>query len=172
MHPVRTLTIVASLIVGMAVSFVSPEIGMTLSLLGIAVTENQRREQSAGKHRGEVPLAAGTNAYGMTFLYTNAAGYGVGTPVAGSRFLGVVVDQVDNTTGADGDLYCETIEDGKVLVEFDAADLTQADLGVLAYGLHNNGMTKTVAPTTPRCGKISKIVSANLAWVSLEPFTD
>lgn len=158
--------------IGLLLSFVSPEIGFCLTLLGAVATDNVRRQQTCGTHRNEVLLAGGVNAFGLTFLCTDANGYGTGTPVATSRFLGMVVTQVDNSAGADGDEAVEVVEDGKVLVDFPDNDLVQADVGAIVYMVNNNDFTKTAGATTPRAGKLTKLVSSSQAWVSLEPYAD
>jgi len=168
MRPLKITLAIGLFIVGAVLSFTHPGIGICFGLMGAAVTDNVRREMSHGSHRGNVPLAAGINAYGGSLLCTDANGYGTGVPVATSHFMGVVVTQVDNTGGANGDLAAETIMDGSVDLDFAAADLTQGDVGKTAFMSNNNDATKTSGAATPRIGKIIYFISASKAKVQLD----
>lgn len=78
----------------------------------MAVTVNKDLVR-AEECRVGVPVAASTNLYEATLAFINSSGYAVGIVASGAnRFAGVVIQQQDNSSGANGALTAELYTEG------------------------------------------------------------
>jgi hypothetical protein len=76
----------------------------------------------------EFPVAANSKIYAGSLVCANTSGYAVpAADTAGLRFLGVALEQADNTGGANGAKSVRLRRSGAF--EFDAASITQAMVG-------------------------------------------
>ena len=73
----------------------------------MAVTANQLLQRQ-GDCRISYPVAASTNMYQGTLAFANSSGYLDDDTASGvNKFAGMVIDQVDNSSGSNGDLSCD-----------------------------------------------------------------
>ena len=155
-----------------ALALVSPTAGAMLSLasmalVGVAVTDNQSLTKTKHTHELGIPIKAGAKVYHDTLVIVNAgfaqdAEY---APVAGDKFGGIATSFFDNSTGQDGDLQCEVIQDGKALLS--GSGFTQAIVGDPAFAIDN--FTVATAGDV-LCGKFVEYVSATEIWVEIKSF--
>lgn len=132
----------------------------------MAVTANQQivRQGRDGKIRG-LGVAGAKRLYGGTLAFVDVNGFATDERVdANTEFAGVVREEVDNSSGGDGDLDVELITDGDF--EFDIAGLTQPDIGVAIHATDNFTPTKT-ATDNPRIGELTGFVSTSRGLVSI-----
>lgn len=141
----------------------------------MAVTANQitKRQGRDGK-RLKVPVAANKVLYGGTLCFLDAGGDAsdvINTDVG--KFCGIVVDDVDNTGGADGSAggvgakFVEVWTDGTFELPMSGADLVVADLGKTVYAVDNYSLSETAADQ-PVVGHIVGIVSTSVALVAIK----
>lgn len=121
----------------------------------------------------EVPVAASTKIYAGSLVAVNSAGYAVpGADTAGLRFMGVAMQNVDNSAGSNGDKNVVVRRAG--VFDFNGNTLTQASVGTVMY-LYDD---ETIAPASVTtndipCGRLVQYISATRgvvdigqAWVS------
>jgi len=112
------------------------------------------------------PVGASSTIYRGAMVMHNAAGFMVPCAAeSGAVFAGIAEEEVDNSTGSDGDKQCKAIHDGRFLLT--GAGFTQADVGEIVYASDDETITKT-AGSNVLVGKIQKFVSATQVWVLLE----
>ena len=134
-----------------------------------ALTKDRNTVQSMGDNRvGSVAAAA--VIFAGALLMRNAAGYLVtGVTAIGLVGVGRAHDQVDNTTGADGDL---TMRFDPGLFRFEnsaAADLiTIAEIGDLAYVVDDQTVAKTDGTATRSPAGLIEDVDALGDWVRFD----
>jgi predicted RecA/RadA family phage recombinase len=115
----------------------------------------------------EFPVAAATKIYAGSMVCTNAGGFAApAADVIGFRFVGVAMEQADNSAGADG---AETVRLRRVGVfDFDAAALTQARVGDPVYAVDDHTAADTTGVTNHiKVGTLAKFVSATEGWIDI-----
>lgn len=132
-----------------------------------ATTSNQLIEAMEPCGLRPVPVAASTNIYQGTMVFS-ASGYGSGT-AGGASFLGVALEQQDNSSGSAGDLNAECYTRGAF--SFNGTSFTQATVGVKIYATDNNTVTAT-ATSNSFVGKCVEYISATKIRVELETVSD
>lgn len=133
----------------------------------MAVTANQViRRRSGSPGRRKVPVAASTILYEGTMCFEDAGGDFTGTVLENGTFGGIVVDNVDNSAGADAAKWAEVYYDGEFLLTMDTTSLTAVDIGKPVYGVDNFTITETATDLVP-VGIITEVVSTSTAWVSI-----
>jgi hypothetical protein len=115
----------------------------------------------------EYPVAAAVKIYAGSLVCANASGYA--TPAAdtsGLRLAGVALEQVDNTTGANGAKNVRVRRQG--VFEFEAASITQAMLGDSMYAVDDHTFDDAAGPTNDvKVGVLVKYGSATKGWIDI-----
>lgn len=134
-----------------------------------ALTEDKGLEYREGVELS-CPVDDGDTIYGGAFVSVNADGYLVdGADEAGQIFMGIALEQKDNSDGSDGDLTCQILRRGLVKALFDTA-ITQANVGDNAY-LVDDQTVDVVGNVTHAifCGIIAEYIDTTHAWIDIEP---
>jgi hypothetical protein len=115
----------------------------------------------------EFPVAAATKIYAGSMVCTNAGGYAVpAADTSGFRFVGVALEQVDNSAGADGAKKVRLRRTG--VFDFDAAALTQARVGDPVYAVNDHTFADTNGVTNHiKVGTLATFVSATAGWIDI-----
>ena len=117
-----------------------------------------------------VPVDDGDKIYGGALTCANAAGYLVpGSDTAGLIFMGVAMEQKDNTDGLDGDLDCVVRRRGLVKCIMGTA-ITQANVGDNVFLVDDQ--TVDLAGNVTHdifCGNIAEYIDTTHAWIDIEP---
>jgi hypothetical protein len=126
--------------------------------LGMAVTADQIKKRR-GVEMGAGPVAATTTLYEGTFCFWNATGYlDDDTGSGANKFAGIVLEQVDNSTGADGDLKAEYYQEGIFYLEGSGFAIT--DIGKEVFASDNYTITLTDSGSAVPIGVVAEYVSA------------
>lgn len=115
----------------------------------------------------EFPVAANSKIYAGSLVCANTSGYAVpAADTAGLRFLGVALEQADNTGGANGAKSVRLRRSGAF--EFDAASITQAMVGTAMYVVDDHTMDDAAGPVNDvRIGILVKYVADTKGWVDI-----
>ena len=115
----------------------------------------------------DFPVAANSKIYSGSLVCCDTSGYAVpGSDTPGLKFLGVALEQVDNTGGANGAKVVRLRRTG--VFEFDAASITQAMLGSTMYIKDDHTMDDAAGCTYDvRVGILVKLVSDTRGWVDI-----
>lgn len=115
----------------------------------------------------EFPVAANAKIFAGGLVCTNAGGFAVpGADTAGLRFLGVALEKVDNTGGADGAKKVRCRRTG--VFEFNAASITQAMVGDSMYIKDDNTFDDAAGCTNDvKAGVLVKYVSSSKGWIDI-----
>jgi predicted RecA/RadA family phage recombinase len=130
----------------------------------MAVTANQMVTKS-NTTRSKVPVAGSKRIYRGTLVF---AASGLATDViadGANKFMGVAVDEADNSAGAASAISVEVEREGRFLLT--GASLTQAMVGTRCYATDNYTITN-VATETTYIGVFDEFVSATEAWIRLD----
>jgi hypothetical protein len=113
----------------------------------------------------EYPVAA-VKIYAGGMVCINAAGYAA--PAADTvnfKFVGIALEQVDNSAGQAGD---KTIRVRRVgVVEFKASSIAQGDVGKQMYVVNDETFDETNPGQGIICGVLTKFVSATKGWLDI-----
>lgn len=132
----------------------------------MAVTANQQTKMRGATKRRKVPVAASTILYEGTMCFEDAGGDFTGTVLENGSFGGIVVEEVDNSSGADAAKSAEVWVDGEFLLTLSGATAAAADIGKPVYGVDNYQITETATDLVP-VGIITEVVSTTQVWVSI-----
>lgn len=115
----------------------------------------------------EFPVAANTKIYAGSLVCANTSGYLVpAADAVGQKFIGVALEQADNTGGANGAKKVRVRRTG--VFEFDAASITQAMVGSAMYVMDDHTIDDATGPTNDiRVGLLVKYVSDTKGWVDI-----
>lgn len=117
-----------------------------------------------------IPVGAAETIYGGSFVCVGADGYAVpGADTAGQIFMGVAMEQQDNSSGSDGDLDVVVRRRGLVKAILDTA-ITQANVGDNVFLVDDQ--TVDLAANTDNdifCGIIAEYIDATHAYIDIEP---
>lgn len=115
----------------------------------------------------EFPVAASAKIYAGSLVCANAAGFAVpGADTAGLKFLGVALEKVDNTGGANGAKKVRLRRTG--VFEFNAASITAAMLGDPMYIKDDNTFDDAAGTTNDiKAGVLAKYVSDTKGWIDI-----
>lgn len=114
----------------------------------------------------EYPVAASTKIYAGTMVCVNASGYAV--PAANSanlKFVGVAMQQVDNSTGSNGDRVVRVRREG--VFEFNASSIAQSMVGDDMYIVDDTTFDESNPGHGIKCGKLVKYVSSTKGWLQI-----
>ena len=133
-----------------------------------ALTADRNTKRLRTDQSQSYPVAASTTIYAGALVCLNASGYAVAAAAtAGYQVVGVAKEQVDNSSGSNGDKNVEVHRTGAF--EFTSSGLTIADEGKPCWITDDNNVTKT--PGDVFAGIIREYVSATSAYVDVEPAT-
>jgi hypothetical protein len=115
----------------------------------------------------EFPVAANSKIYAGSLVCANTSGYAVpAADTAGLKFLGVALEQVDNTGGANGAKKVRVRRSGAF--EFDALSITQAMVGSSMYVMDDHTIDDASGPNADiRVGILVKYVSDTKGWIDI-----
>jgi predicted RecA/RadA family phage recombinase len=115
----------------------------------------------------EFPVAANSKIYSGSLVCAGTHGYAVpATDSPGLRFLGVALEQVDNTGGSHGAKTVRLRRTG--VFEFDALSITQAMVGTSMYVVDDHTVDDAAGPTYDiRVGVLAKFISETKGWIDI-----
>jgi hypothetical protein len=115
----------------------------------------------------EYPVAAATKIYAGSLVCVNSDGYAVpAADTSGYRFVGAAMEQMDNSSGANGDQVVRVRRSG--VFEFDAVSITQAMVGDAMYAVDDHTFDDASGPTNDvKVGVLAKFVSATQGWIDI-----
>jgi hypothetical protein len=115
----------------------------------------------------EYPVAANTKIFAGSLVCVNSTGYAVpAADTSGYRFVGVAMEQVDNSDGTDGGKVVRLRRTG--VFEFDAGSITQAMVGTSMYATDDHTFDDAAGPTNDiKVGQLVKYVSATRGWIDI-----
>jgi predicted RecA/RadA family phage recombinase len=115
----------------------------------------------------EFPVAAATKIYAGSLVCANAQGFAIpGADTAGLKFLGVALEQVDNTSGGDGAKVVRLRRRG--VFEFNAASITQTMVGDPMYVKDDNTFDDAAGTTNDiKAGVLVKYVTDTKGWIDI-----
>lgn len=135
----------------------------------MAVTANQLIARQDGE-KISVPVAASTTLYQGTLSFVDSSGYAEETTGSGAnKFAGIVIEQVDNSSGSNGDKEVELWVCGDY--ELSGSGFTQADVGQNIYATDNYTVTTTAAGGV-LIGSVARYVSSTKVVVRLSEQTN
>lgn len=142
-------------------------------------TDDQRKDGEIIAYK----MSASEIIFKGSTVLKNAAGFAFtndGTTnvlAAGDIYLGICVEEIDNSAGADGDLNVRVYRNGTVIYDF-FDTLTQANIGDTVYNTEVNddgAMTVTAGITTEEqviVWKMVEIISANVGRFQIDQAVD
>lgn len=131
-----------------------------------AVTASQYIEKVGDDERSFGPAAASTYFYGGTLCFFDSAGRVDDDDAAGvNRFAGVVVQDVDNSSGSAGDLNVEFYNKGRFLLT--GSGFAQTSVGQSVFAIDNYTIQLAGSSAT-YIGVIKEYVSATQVWVEID----
>ncbi|MHC1727950.1 MAG: capsid cement protein [Syntrophobacteraceae bacterium] len=114
----------------------------------------------------EYKVSANAKIYAGSLVCINASGYASpGADTANFKFVGVAMEQIDNTGGANGNITMRVRRKG--VFRFAASGMAITDLGASV----NVSDDQTVAKTTTNsvaCGRIAEFVSATEVGIDID----
>lgn len=115
----------------------------------------------------DYPVAAAVKIYAGSLVCINTSGYvAPAADTSGFRLAGVAMEQVDNSTGADGAKTIRVRRHG--VFEFDAASITQAMVGDPMYAVDDHTFDDAAGPTNDvKVGVLVKYGSATKGWIDI-----
>ena len=130
-----------------------------------ALTDNKEVDRKDGvliAHK----VAASTTIYKGALLKVNASGYAEPCATeAGASFIGVAYEEVDNSSGSDGDKEVRVYKTGTFLLE--GSGFAQSDVGAPVYASDDQTITTTPASNLQIVGEIVEYEAADEVWVKL-----
>jgi hypothetical protein len=114
----------------------------------------------------EFPVAASTKIFAGSMVCINANGYAVpAADTSGYRFVGVAMEQMDNSAGEDGGKSVRIRRVGAF--EFDAASITQAMVGQPMYAVNDHTFDDAAGTNAIKVGLLVKYVSTTQGWIDI-----
>jgi len=114
----------------------------------------------------DFPVEASEVIYKGAIVGDNGAGYAQAL-ASGDPFLGIAIEQADNSSGSAGDINCVCRRKG--IVRFTGqSGFSQTDVGTKAYA-HDDGTVSATKGSKTFIGYFVKYESASVMWVDLMP---
>jgi len=134
-----------------------------------SLTEDKKLEYQEGVELA-FEMAASEKVFGGALSCVNAAGYCLeGSDTAGLIFQGIAMEQVDNSSGSDGDLSIVLRRRGLVKVIMGTA-ITIANVGDNVFIEDDQTVDLTANVTHDIfCGIIAGYIDTTHAWIDIEP---
>jgi len=134
-----------------------------------ALTQDRNTEYSLGDLLA-IPVAATEEIFAGSLVCSNASGYAVpADDAAGLKFEGVATENVDNSSGADGDLSVVVRRRGRYRYGSSNA-LDQSAMSAKVYAVDDQTVAADAADVTNdvQVGLIDRIESSDECWVSID----
>lgn len=131
----------------------------------MAITVNTPRDFTVDLTIEHFPVAASTHIYEGQMLGDNGSGY-ARPLVAGDKFLGFALEEVDNSTGSAGDKLVRTKKEGAVAMP--VASLAITDLGKSVYAADDSALY-LVASSYSYVGLVAQFDSSGNGLVEFGP---
>lgn len=132
-----------------------------------AVTANQLIARREGCKRSY--KAAAVHIYQGTLVFLTAAGYATDVTATGvNGFLGIAVEEVDNSAGSAGDMDVEVWTEGDFQL-LGTATVVIADVGSQVYAADNFLTTLALGAATVPIGKVVEYVDTTHYVVAIKP---
>jgi hypothetical protein len=136
----------------------------------MAVTANQLIKMQDGDKRS-YPVEESTRIYQGTLVFQNAAGYADDDTATGvNGFIGIAVEECDNSSGADGAKNVEVHAEG--VFELVGSGFAQTDVGQIAYAEDNFTIGTAISSASVPIGRVVGYVSATKLLVAIKPTGD
>lgn len=114
----------------------------------------------------EFPVKAATRIYGGVMVAVDGTGYALpAANAAGHKLVGIAMEQIDNTTGANGTVKIRVRTAG--VFEFDALSISQANVGGEMYVVDDQTFDDVDPGQGIKCGKLAKYVSPSKGWIKI-----
>ena len=115
----------------------------------------------------EYPVAASVKIYAGSLVCANSSGFAApAADTSGFSLAGVALEQVDNSSGANGAKNVRVRRCG--VFEFDAASITQAMVGDPMYAVDDHTFDDAAGPTNDiKVGVLVKYGSATKGWIDI-----
>ena len=115
----------------------------------------------------EFPVAAATKIYAGSLVCANAQGFAIpAADTAGLKFMGVALEQVDNTGGSDGAKVVRLRRRG--VFEFNATSISQIMIGDPMYVTDDNTFDDASGTTNDiKVGVLVKYVTDTKGWIDI-----
>jgi hypothetical protein len=116
----------------------------------------------------EFPVKAATKIYAGSMVCVGAAdGYAIpAADAAGNIFVGVAVEQADNSSGANAAINVRVRRKG--VFDFAASSILQAHVGDVMYVVDDQTFDETTPGNSVVAGILVKYVSATRGWIDIE----
>lgn len=131
----------------------------------MALSANHDIDRFVDQELRSYGLAAGAHVYRGAFVELNASGFLVPT-YAGGQFVGVAYEEVDNSSGSDGDVAARVFTQGDFCVPL--VGVTEADIGRAVYASDDETVV-FASQTATRVGIVQGIESAGRIILRLGP---
>ena len=131
----------------------------------MAVTANQVIEKREG--RRSYPVAASVKIYEGTLVFLTAAGYATDVTATGvNGFVGVAVEQADNSSGSAGDITVEVWAEGEFVLQ--GTGFAQADVGSKVYAEDNYTVGVSISTASVPIGMVTEYISSTKIRVDID----
>lgn len=115
----------------------------------------------------EFPVKAAAKIYaGSMVCLEGASGYAIpAADASGNQFIGVALEQADNTSGGNGAINVRVRRTG--VFEFAASSIGQAQVGDVMYVVDDQTVDETNPGNSVVAGRLVKYTSATKGWVDI-----
>ena len=114
----------------------------------------------------EYPVKAATRIYAGSMVAVDSTGYAVpAANTTGYKLVGVSLEQVDNSAGANGAVLIRIRTTGVFV--FGATSISQANVGADMYVVDDQTFDDVDPGQGIKCGKLAKYVSATRGWIKI-----
>lgn len=113
------------------------------------------------------PVKAAAKIYKGSLVSLNAGFARKGTEAASEKVVGIALETVDNTDGADGDVEVKVVSG--IEVELNATSIAAADRGKVVYLVDDNTVDETAGVNSVKVGILHDFISATKGTVYIPP---
>lgn len=132
----------------------------------MAFSQDRATQQREG-YEFAVPVAGSTVIYAGSIVAVNSSGYAVpASDTAGLKVLGMAIEQVDNSDGADGAKQVVIRRCRAFLLK--GSSLSQANVGGTVYAVDDETVAASGTTNSIAVGKLLEIVSSTAGWVWID----
>jgi hypothetical protein len=112
------------------------------------------------------PVKAATRIYAGSMVAVDNTGYALPAANAtGHKLVGVALEQVDNSTGANGAVLIRVRTTG--VFDFGATSISQANVGADMYVVDDQTFDDVDPGQGIKCGKLAQYVSTTRGWIKI-----
>jgi hypothetical protein len=113
------------------------------------------------------PVAGSATIYAGSLVCINTSGYAApAADTASYLFAGVAMEQADNSSGSDGDVWVRVRRKG--IFDFVATSITQGMVGSMMY-IKDDQTFDNTSNNLVACGRLVKYTSETRGWIEIEP---